>query len=400
MKKLVLVMLLSHFAVLALAQKNTFTNGYYLNPQGDTVRGLIRFNFENPFDKTPEFKPTQEAPGQRLTPAQAQLIELEDGRYFVAQQVNLNNELHTVFLRRMAAGAVALYQLLNEQGIKEQFYLVRDARFTRINPIGLESFIRFYFNDCEAVSAKAKRYRATAGSLYELVTTFNQCIDPAYETTGAALLPAISFFLGGKLFYNAGYLELPRRLVYDFNQEKKYSFNSLGFGAIAGVRINKWQVLLEPSIVRHRTAQDSVAVGFVFINDYSNLQLDITQFELPILLQYHFSINDKWRIFPEAGVMPTFLTKARFEEEVIPSPVPPIDPVTPYINSFDNSRFAFGITSGLGLTRAISNRGTALIRARYNWIEMAFRQRPSLTDFQTTLLNRKLEVAIGYWWRL
>ena len=381
---------------MVFAQKKGFMPGYFIANEGDTVRGYIKFDFENPFEKLPLFKTDQNASEYKeLKPDQINAISLEDNQNFIVKTLSLKTDTAKIILRRLVDAELSLYQALNEWNIKEQYFLERNNQLTRINPIGLESFIRVYFKDCTDMVRQPNRYRHNAESLTNLVIQYNQCVypDAAIDTAKPS---KHSWWAGGRIFYHTGALQLQRLFIYDFNKEKKYPYSSFGIGGSFGLQSGKLNIVLEPSYVRQKASKDSVTVGFVFIKDYSSLDFDIAQLELPLLFQYKFQAN-KIEVFPELGAFTIFSLNPKLEETVIQAPG---GTRTPYLNSFERTRFSFGVSAGVGLSVPVKENAQAFLRARYIWIESEFRQQPAITEFQTDLSNRKFEIALGYIFRL
>ncbi len=60
---------------------------------------------------------------QLLAAEQGCAIALKDVLHFLVHKVVLDHQSYPIFLRRLTPSTVELYQLFNNQGIKEQYYL-------------------------------------------------------------------------------------------------------------------------------------------------------------------------------------------------------------------------------------------------------------------------------------
>lgn len=181
---LIIIYFVSSTSIL-LAQSD-FRPGYFINPKGDTISGLIQYKENKSQFYSVKYKPSEEK-AIDLDPYGATAYGFTGGRQFVSREVSTESGKSRVYLRTLIRGKATLYRFLDryfahveehefsELKNTKKIIVVDDRRMNKDSReyIGL---LTVYFGDCNNVLSNLNTLSLTEKELINIFKEYNTCV--------------------------------------------------------------------------------------------------------------------------------------------------------------------------------------------------------------------------------
>ncbi|MFA6401462.1 MAG: hypothetical protein WCX31_07530 [Salinivirgaceae bacterium] len=175
--------------------QNDYKKGYIITFSNDTIYGSINLKSNTQNSKECEFKKSLEASSEIFSPEDLLAYRIEESKYYVSKNIQLDSTLRKVFLEFLLDGIVDLYYYKESQ--KEYFFLEKDGTLYRLNNNKKEIYrkegvyvqnsnqyigvLNYTFQDSPEMSDKIKNTNFDYKSLINITKDYHESVCNDYE---------------------------------------------------------------------------------------------------------------------------------------------------------------------------------------------------------------------------
>ncbi len=334
---------------IAIAQDfSDYQPGFYINNDGDTVRGFIKYDWlANSYKFPPKFQSSMTGvPNQaKLDAAKVSQIVVDEVHSLVSWPVKLSHKTENKFLYKVISGSYELYELGGVGGKPNKIYFLRKAgeqNIVRINHHNLDRFIRSVFQDCSSVVEKAGSYHYHLSSLTGLLEDASNCLGQ--NATIKSLKPQREkqTFFWAEGSYGLGWYSISGYY------EDANGLRAMGFGVGAGIekRSKKLGYGIGFYFDHSQRSAKNIGIHNRLVSKITNLDITINRLQLVPYIQYWIPAK-KISVIPELGLINNFYFASRFEDENLTA-INPYDGL-PFVPKYEVEPFDIGIRPGISM---------------------------------------------------
>ncbi|MFV0538980.1 MAG: hypothetical protein ACK5M3_16680 [Dysgonomonas sp.] len=192
MKKILIILLSLFFTLMICAQRN-YREGYVLTSQNDTLRGWVDFRSDKQNSTICTFKSDPTGQEQEFHPKDIYGYRyLNDGKFYVSQEIEIDGIKKTVFLEFLLAGIENLYYyregdvkyyilenmkgdfLYTSQEPERKIFTNNGDRYVKdLKYIGV---LKYYFKDHPEIQKEVDQTQYNHESMIKLVKTYHDLV--------------------------------------------------------------------------------------------------------------------------------------------------------------------------------------------------------------------------------
>ncbi len=306
-----LFLILMLFGHAAIAQN--VSQGWIVNNQGDTVRGVVKEKASMADRVT--FRPDDTTDFREFAPADIKAFYYGEGYYYKSVEVPIEaGKPERLFLWCMVEGTLSLY------GYQDVFYLEKPSNvFTKLGKkdetkgnylkedkkyVGI---LNYMTSDCPKVKNRVERTKFEAGDLAKTVAAYNDCINPSAQTPSNPKIFRPKIQKGIRAGIVASNVEFPGEQIF---------YNTLDFktmtGYTAGIFFNlaltKSTLFVQPELLL--TKKGGYYEGPLGTVGAGRVDVVGTYFQVPVSL-YYYPFGQKLRPFVSAGGIYGYATRLK-----------------------------------------------------------------------------------------
>jgi opacity protein-like surface antigen len=397
--KPILALLLLHclLAIPSFSQSNEkYEPGWYLTTTGDTVHGLIYFNWaKNNVRQPPRFKST----GQKGTPIvldaeTVREIHTASGQEILSFPLPLNDGNTAVrFITKVASGPIDLFETRNleENGPLRIYFIRKNGEISFVNHNSFPAFVRQHFSDCPMIQEKIKTYNPNYKSLVQLLKDGGSCSPSQNELVELKPEKDKSTWLGAEAGYAFGQFKFP-----DYYQRfSGKEISNLLIGGKIERKINQMSAGLGLNYDYSRGTLGQI-LSFDPSGQIVPLDVTISMKRIQAVPYARYWIGSgRFHVIPEAGLNLNVQFDSYFR-----------DPATIFTNIVGDrfkskyyiNRLSIGVRVGMSLSYAINENMYIQPSYRYSANETEYDLRPN--GFQPTSdiyeIKHQFTVAVIY----
>ncbi|MEO1259042.1 MAG: hypothetical protein AAFZ15_09590 [Bacteroidota bacterium] len=419
---------LSFLLLLSLScfsQVEGWNQGYYLSPQSDTVFGV--FNFDKVPAKKVRFKnSSDERKIGHLTPQDIQLIQCENGLFYQTTTVKQMNESEEIFVERVLAGPIQLYQGVAKAG--KVFFIESDDQegLISVNRTSPETFFRNYFKDCTL----PQKIGFNINSMEQVILAVHDCRSGGRPPLVPAPKEKPVFYVGPRANLYTYRAEITNGLFF-FEASDYEARTNIGFGLAAKMELNRRIALnLGLEYQQKEVQSDSIASTFTTAQTIPNdipglppidaltvytyrfiLRADYAYIRAPFGVEYNFTSHKKstfsvsfggaFRYLTSVNTSPNPLRASRlFSENPVDPPIESGDLDIGFIET--DNRLYTDFYGGVGFKTKLKARSMLEILVTYNRSSDQFLQGYNIGGElgEVTVTSNFLQASLTYYFRL
>ena len=184
MKKILVLFITLHLFAMLYSQSN-YKPGYIITNQQDTITGWINFRTDANNQKQCEFKQNLELAAKTYLPGDiAGYRFIEEGKYYVSKEIQLNETSQKVFLEYLVKGIMNLYYYSDEvdyyffenQDGKMEFISQRPERVENLTAYKDNKYkgqVRYLFRDYQPIAQKTDKLEFNQKSMINVVKEYH-----------------------------------------------------------------------------------------------------------------------------------------------------------------------------------------------------------------------------------
>lgn len=384
------LLLIALFPFIVIAQNaNDYQPGYYLTMQGDTVKGLIKYNWQNNSSRFPPKFKTGANEGMdyiELNANEVREVFVDEAHRLISWSVKMSYGPTNVFLYKVADAGYDLFEFTGMDEKPGKLYFIRkdgEKDIKRVDYQNLDKFISIVFSECPNIVQQARKYKYNLPSMISLINDVENC--QGSSTTIQTLKPKKKkekylFAEGG---YGVGKFSFPK--YYDNIDDYKLSAYSLGvrLEAKAGKFAYGGGLYFE-----HSGGSFSNVTYIGTTRFGKNLDISLNRIQLIPYFRYWFGIG-KVNIIPEFGVINNFHFNSSFIDDN------PIFLELEYVVKL----YGIGVRPGISISFPITEKIMLQPGYRFVWTETEYDQVPFGFAASSDIYEIKHQffVAISIW---
>lgn len=278
---------------------------------------------------------------------------------YVSAYIFINDSKRRVFLKRLHKGDLSLYSY-RERGYKMYFlekekgvFLDLPRRWKHNREISFKDILEDETSDCEYTALNLKNTSYSKESLTEFVKRYNDCSPMPTNATGFGVVSGFSF---SNLALSLSTVNTYKNQIAEMNT----SDFMMGVFISQPLFYSNFSALMGVNYL-----QMSSSFYGITENNGSDLLLNLSSLQLPLMLRYHMPVN-KFRPYVSAGCMFAFDIRNESVFYATNFSQDAIFIYEPDFFSIEKTR-SFGLIGGLGAEYRLSRKTAVSIEMRYNW---------------------------------
>ncbi len=391
------LLLIALFPFIVIAQNaNDYQPGYYLTMQGDTVKGLIKYNWQNNSSRFPPKFKSGSNPALdyiELNANDVNEVFVDEAHRLISWPVSMSYGMTNVFLLRIADAGYDLFEFTGMDEKPGKLYFIRkdgESVIKRIDYQNLDKFISAVFADCPHVAQQARKYRYNATSMLSLINDVENCRGTSTVVQTLKQEKKKEKYLFAEGGYGFGEYSFPDY----YKGIKNYKLSNYSLGIRLEGKSGKF-AYGGGLYFEHSSGSYSNVVNIGGASAGRNLDISLNRIQLIPYVRYCQDFG-KISILPEFGIVNNFHINSSFTDD---KAVFFDMEGNPYGSFYDVKVYGIGIRPGISLSFPITQKISLQPGYRFIWMETEYDLVPNGFAASSDIYEIKHQffVAVSIW---